>query len=133
MATKRGNVPILWLVRQIRWFPYIARSDVERLQQIYQCRYTTEESRTTLVVDTVNAHIVYDFVKFFKSELFSQTWTDVSKNSSNTAKNTENGFSRNISGKTCSQEICVWATLIQDNSAAVWWTAHARNRCFCWK
>ena len=32
IATKRGNVPILWLVRQIRWFPYIAPSVVERLQ-----------------------------------------------------------------------------------------------------
>jgi hypothetical protein len=60
---------------------------------------------------------VYDFVRFFKSEFFSQTWTDVSKNSSKTA---EKRFSRNISGKTCSQAICVWATLIQinqDNSA----------------
>jgi hypothetical protein len=26
------NVPILWPVRQIRWFPYIASSVVERLQ-----------------------------------------------------------------------------------------------------
>jgi hypothetical protein len=53
---------------------------------------------------------------------FSQTWTDVSKNSSKTAKNTEKWFSRNISGKTCSQAIRVWATLIQvnqDDSASV--------------
>jgi hypothetical protein len=55
-----------------------------------------------------------------------------------TAKNTEKLFSRNISGKTCSQAICVWATLIQVNqdiSASVWWTAHARkimkNRIHC--
>ena len=32
IATKRGNVPILWPVRQIRWFPYVAPSVVERLQ-----------------------------------------------------------------------------------------------------
>ena len=74
---------------------------------------------------------VYDFVKFFKSDFFSQSWTDVSKNSSKTAKNTEKWFSRNISGEMCWQAICVWATLIQvnqDNSASVWWTAHVRNR-----
>ena len=62
---------------------------------------------------------------------FSQTWTDVSKNLSKTDKNTEKWFSRNISGEMWSQAICVWATLIQvnqDNSASVWWTAHARNR-----
>ena len=55
----------------------------------------------------------------------------MSKNSSKTAKNTEKWFSQNISGKTCSQAICVWATLIQvnqDNSASVWWTAHVQNR-----
>ena len=37
-------------------------------------------------------------------------------------KNTEKWFSRNISGKTCLQAICIWATLIQvnqDNSASV--------------
>ena len=48
--------------------------------------------------------------------------TDVSKNASKTAKNTEKWFSRNISGEICSQVICVWATLIQvnqDNSASV--------------
>jgi hypothetical protein len=48
--------------------------------------------------------------------------TDVSKNSSKTAKNTEKWFSQNISGKMWSQAICVWATLIQvnqDNSASV--------------
>ena len=64
---------------------------------------------------------------FLNRIFFSQTWTDVSKNSSKTAKNTEEWFSRNISGKTCSQAIRVWATLIQvnqDDSASVWWTAH---------
>ena len=35
---------------------------------------------------------VYDFVRFFKFEFFSQTWTDVSKNSSKTAKNTEKWY-----------------------------------------
>ena len=71
------------------------------------------------------------FVRFFKSEFFSQAWTDVIKNSSKTAKNTEKRYSRNISWKACSEAICVWAALIQvnqDNSASVWWTAHARNR-----
>ena len=61
-------------------------------------------------------------------QIFSpQTWTDVSKNSPKTAKNTEKWLSRNISGNTCSQTICVWATLIQvnqDDSASVWWTTH---------
>ena len=65
------------------------------------------------------------------SDFFSQTWTDVSKNSSKTAKNTKKWSSRNISGETCTQAICVWATLIQvnqDNSAPVWWTAHTWNQ-----
>ena len=65
------------------------------------------------------------------SDFFSQTWTDVSKNSSKTAKNTEKWSSRNISGETCTQAIYVWATLIQvnqDNSAPVWWTAHVWNQ-----
>ena len=44
---------------------------------------------------------VYDFVRSFKSDFFSQTWTDVSKNSSKTAKNTEKWFSQNISGEMC--------------------------------
>jgi hypothetical protein len=73
--------------------------------------------------------------------IFKVTVSDVSQNSSKTAKNTKKWFSRNISGKTCSQAICVWATLIQvnqDNSASVWWSAHMRNRfvdenVFCWK
>ena len=42
---------------------------------------------------------VYDFVRLFKSDFFSQTY--VSKNSSKTAKNTEKWFSRNISGEMC--------------------------------
>ena len=40
----------------------------------------------------------------------------------------EKWFSGNISWKTCSQAIRVWATLIQinqDDSASAWWTAHA--------
>jgi hypothetical protein len=57
----------------------------------------------------IDLNYVYDFVRFFKSEFFYQTWTDVSKNSSKTAKNTEKWFSRNISGETCTQVICVWA------------------------
>jgi hypothetical protein len=35
------------------------------------------------------------------SDFFSQTWTDVSKNSSKAAKNTEKWFSRNISEEMC--------------------------------
>ena len=73
--------------------------------------------------------ILSDFLNRNFSPKLEQVW--VRKNSSKTAKNTEKWFSRNISGKTCSQAICVWATLIQvnqDNSASVWWTAHARNR-----
>ena len=45
---------------------------------------------------------------------------DVSKNAYNTVKNTEECFSRNISGVL--QAICVWATIIQvnqDDSASV--------------
>ena len=60
---------------------------------------------------------------FLNRIFFSQTWTDVNINSSKTAKNTEKWFSQNISGKTSSQAICVWATLIQvnqDDSASVW-------------
>jgi hypothetical protein len=66
-----------------------------------------------------------------KQHTLSQTWTNVSKNSSKIAKNTEKWFARNISGEMWSQAICVWATLIQvnqGNSASVWWTVHARNR-----
>jgi hypothetical protein len=68
---------------------------------------------------------------FINRIFFSQTWTDVSKNSSKTGKNTEKWFSRNISGEMWSQAICVWDTLIQvnqSNSASVWWTVHVRNR-----
>jgi hypothetical protein len=59
---------------------------------------------------------------FLNRIFFSQTLTDVSKNSPKTAKNTEKWFSRNISGEMCWQAICVWYTLIQvnqDNSASV--------------
>jgi hypothetical protein len=37
------------LEKQIRCFLYVSRSDVERLQQLYKCRYTTEESRTNFL------------------------------------------------------------------------------------
>ena len=49
----------------------------------------------------IGKNSVYDFVRFLKPDLFSQIWTDVSKNSSKTAKNTEKWFSRNISGEMC--------------------------------
>ena len=38
MATRRGGVPILGLVRQVRCFPYVLPSGVERLQQLCECR-----------------------------------------------------------------------------------------------
>ena len=53
--------------------------------------------------------IFSDFLNRNFSPKFEQMWIT---NSSKTAKNTEKRFSRNIWGKTCSQAICVWATLI---------------------
>ena len=66
--------------------------------------------------------ILSEFLNRNCSPKLEQMWVQIHLKQSKT---------RNILGKTCSQVICVWVTLIQvsqDNSASVCWTAHARNR-----
>jgi hypothetical protein len=109
-------------------------------RSMYDLNSRTKYQGIILILIMQKPLIIYMVIKVRVSTILSdllirifvpQTWTDVSKNSSKTAKNTEKWFSRNISGETCTQALFVWATLIQvnqDNPASVWWTAHALNR-----
>jgi hypothetical protein len=72
--------------------------------------------------------ILSDFINRILSPKLEQMWVKIYLKQPKTPKS---GFHEIFRGETCTQAICVWATLIQvnqDNSASVWWIAHARNR-----
>ena len=72
--------------------------------------------------------ILSDFLNRISSAKREQMWVKIHLKQPKTPKS---GFHEIFRGETCTQAICVWANLIQvnqDNSASVWWIAHARNR-----